>query len=300
MTTDIANVLAKRLQEEPSFGVVSAYLFGSEAEGRSHRESDMDVGVLLARDHFPTSDARFEQRLLLMSRLAGVLKGGPWTSSCQTMPHRCWLATATRGLRLFCSDAEADHAFVRDAQLRAADIEPFLRRMRWIKLERLSRPWLAQLRRHLDHLGDIRSRVTGPEALERDLSLHNDVLFSLLTICQLVMDIAGELGARRGDRFEDYTELIRGLARDARFEAPLIRRLERLPGFRNVLVHEYVALDLTRVVQALDELDDIRQFIHVVSAIEAARPTPSSSPVAGETTRIEDPLPVTRCPATER
>ena len=78
---------------------------------------------------------------------------------------------------------------------------------------------LAELRRHLDHLRAIRPRVTGRESLERDLSLHDDVLFSLLTACQLVIDIAGELSARRGDAFEDYTEAVRNLARDDRFPA---------------------------------------------------------------------------------
>lgn len=39
---------------------------------------------------------------------------------------------------------------------------------------------LAELRRHLDHLRALRPRVTGPEVLDRDLSLHNDVLFSLV------------------------------------------------------------------------------------------------------------------------
>lgn len=43
---------------------------------------------------------------------------------------------------------------------------------------------LAELRRHLDHLKSIRPRVTGRDALSRDLSLHNDVLFSLLTVCR--------------------------------------------------------------------------------------------------------------------
>jgi hypothetical protein len=33
------------------------------------------------------------------------------------------------------ADPEADHAYVRDAQLRAADVEPFLRRMRRIELD---------------------------------------------------------------------------------------------------------------------------------------------------------------------
>lgn len=35
---------------------------------------------------------------------------------------------------------------------------------------------LADLRRHLDHLDGLRPRVTGPEALRRDMSLHNNVL----------------------------------------------------------------------------------------------------------------------------
>ncbi|HXF73821.1 MAG TPA: HepT-like ribonuclease domain-containing protein [Actinomycetota bacterium] len=128
---------------------------------------------------------------------------------------------------------------------------------------------LAELRRHLDHLRELRPRIGGPEVLERDLSLHNDVLFSLLTVCQTVIDIAGELSARRGDPFEDYTRAVRNLAKDERFPAELVRSLERLPGFRNVLVHEYVDLDLARVVEALDELDPIERFAAIVADIEA-------------------------------
>ena len=129
---------------------------------------------------------------------------------------------------------------------------------------------LAELRRHLDHLRQLRPRVSGAAALERDLSLHNDVLFSLLTICQLVIDIAGDLSARRGDRFEDYTQAVRNLARDTRFPPDLVRDLERLPGFRNVVVHDYVGLDLERVVEALDRLDPIETFARIVGDIEAA------------------------------
>lgn len=124
---------------------------------------------------------------------------------------------------------------------------------------------LAEVRRHLDHLRSLRPRVEQAEVLRRDLSLHNDVLFSLLMVCQLVIDIAGELAARRGERFEDDTQAVKALAADARFSAGLVRELERLPGFRNVLVHEYVALDMERVVEALDRLDPIDAFIGIVA-----------------------------------
>ena len=44
----------------------------------------------------------------------------------------------TEGRRLVCQDFETDHAFVRNVQLRAADLKPFIDRMRKIKLESLS------------------------------------------------------------------------------------------------------------------------------------------------------------------
>jgi hypothetical protein len=41
----------------------------------------------------------------------------------------------------------------------------------------------------------------------------------------------------------------------------------RLPGFRNVLIHEYVALDMARVVEALGRLEPIERFSGIVRAI---------------------------------
>lgn len=127
---------------------------------------------------------------------------------------------------------------------------------------------LAELRRHLDHLDTLAPRVADRVSLERDLSLHNDVMFSLLMVAQLVIDIAGELSARRGERFEDYTGAIRNLTRDPRFPADLAAALEPLPGFRNIVIHEYVALDLDRVVVAIKSLHPVRRFLDVVRELE--------------------------------
>jgi hypothetical protein len=71
---------------------------------------------------------------------------------------------------------------------------------------------LAELRRHLDHLYEIRPRVDSPQRLEDDLTLHKDVLFSLLTVSQLVIDIAGEISSRMSLPFDDYTTAVRNLA----------------------------------------------------------------------------------------
>ena len=60
---------------------------------------------------------------------------------------------------------------------------------------------------------------------------------------------------------------MRNLSRDERFPPALVGEIERLPGFRNVLIHEYVALDMRRVVEALDRLDPIQEFFEIVRQI---------------------------------
>jgi uncharacterized protein YutE (UPF0331/DUF86 family) len=40
-----------------------------------------------------------------------------------------------------------------------------------------------------------------------------------------------------------------------------------MPGFRNVLIHEYVALDLDRAVEALDRLEIVQAFVRTVARI---------------------------------
>ncbi len=123
---------------------------------------------------------------------------------------------------------------------------------------------LAELRRHLDHLHEIRPRVESPESLEEDLSLHNDVLFSLLTVSQLVIDISGEICAEEGLPFDDYTSTVRNLTRIPGFDPETVRQLARLPGFRNVLVHEYVGLDFDLVLAALNDLEPVEAFLGIV------------------------------------
>ena len=89
-------------------------------------------------------------------------------------------------------------------------------------------------------------------------------------VAQLKIDIAAELCARRGDRFEDYTEAVRSLSRDERFPPELVSQLERVPGFRNIVIHEYVKINFNLVVKALDELDAIDRFADIVRQIEAS------------------------------
>jgi predicted nucleotidyltransferase len=138
--TGIAESLARLLETARPPGLLSAYLFGSHAAGRAHRESDVDVGVLLDRAAFPAAKDRFEERVRLSVWLMAVLA----TERVDVVvpndaPPHLGRRIVTEGRRLYRADPEADHAYVRDVQLRAADLEPFLRRMRRLKLDALAR-----------------------------------------------------------------------------------------------------------------------------------------------------------------
>ncbi|MGH9361196.1 MAG: nucleotidyltransferase domain-containing protein [Thermoanaerobaculia bacterium] len=133
--------LREALADAPVEGIVSGYLFGSHSEGRAHRESDIDVGVLLDWRRHPTREERFEARLRLIVRLSGALRlHGPDLDLVILNDVPPLLGRRIiHGVRIFLADPEADHAYVRDVQLRAADLAPWLERMRKIKLEALAR-----------------------------------------------------------------------------------------------------------------------------------------------------------------
>jgi predicted nucleotidyltransferase len=120
-------------------GVVAAFLFGSHARGAAHRDSDIDVSVLLDRRRFPDRRVRFAARL----QLTGWLIAATHCNQVDVVvlndaPPLLSRHIVTTGERLFCADEAVMHSFYRDALLRAADIAPFLRRMARIKLAALA------------------------------------------------------------------------------------------------------------------------------------------------------------------
>jgi predicted nucleotidyltransferase len=137
MTGPIVLTIANSLEGVP--GVISAYLFGSMANGRAHRESDVDVGLLLDRKVYRTASDRFEARLRLAGRLGAAVARDVDLVILNDSPPQLARHILTRGLRLMISNASADHDFLRTILSRAADLEPFLSSTRRLKLVSLAR-----------------------------------------------------------------------------------------------------------------------------------------------------------------
>jgi uncharacterized protein len=120
-------------------GVVSAYLFGSEAQGRAHRESDVDVAVLLSRKVYPLAADRFEVRLRLTGRLQAAVRREVDLVILNDASPQLARRIMTGGRRLLVAEPGVDHAHRRTMLSRAADLEPFLKRTRAVKLAALTR-----------------------------------------------------------------------------------------------------------------------------------------------------------------
>ena len=137
---EMATQLTRLLRATCPTGIISAYLFGSHAEHREHRESDVDVGVLLDRAAYLSEEARFTERVRLSAWLAAELRVSVVDLVVlNDAPPGLASRIVTKGAPVYCAAPEVDHAFRRDVQLRAADLEPFLRRMRRLKLAALTR-----------------------------------------------------------------------------------------------------------------------------------------------------------------
>lgn len=140
---------------------------------------------------------------------------------------------------------------------RSLDPQVVLRRLAW--LDRA----LTQLEGHRD---------VEVETLAIDLDLQWSVLHGLQLASQAVLDVAAHIAVAAGDSFDDYTQIMSALARRGVIEPALAARLSGLAGFRNVVVHAYLDVDLAVVTAVLrDRLPDLRAFADAVRAWLAQR-----------------------------
>ena len=111
---------------------------------------------------------------------------------------------------------------------------------------------VTQLRRHAGK--SVEALASDPDVLwtvERGLQL----------CAQNALDLAAHIATSRGRDVPDYGGAIDGLRDLGVLPAPFAARFRGVAGFRNVLVHAYLDVDLGRVHAALNHgLDDFVEF----------------------------------------
>ena len=89
-------------------------------------------------------------------------------------------------------------------------------------------------------------------AVERGLQIAAEALFDAGNHI-----LAGEFS----DAADEYAQIPDRLVARGVLTAATAARLRSLSGFRNVLVHDYAAVDLARLVEGLGRLDDFDAFV---------------------------------------
>jgi uncharacterized protein YutE (UPF0331/DUF86 family) len=135
----------------------------------------------------------------------------------------------------------------------------------------------ARVAAHLDALEDALRGLHGrgdvtPERLSKDRDLRWLIAHGLQLAIQNVLDIATHLCTALGVVPEHYRDAAAGLGDLGVLEPGLAQRIVGMAGLRNVLVHGYLALDLQRLAQAVEQLEDFAAFEAAVTAFLDANP----------------------------
>ncbi len=115
-------------------------------------------------------------------------------------------------------------------------------------------------------------REVSRERLLGDVDTQNMVLFALYRALQGAIDLGQHLIVERGlPAPSTYREVFRVLGEAGMIDPPLAHALEAWGGLRNIIAHQYGALDFERVSTALhDELGDLEAFAAKMAAIAVA------------------------------
>ena len=134
------------------------------------------------------------------------------------------------------------------------------------------RPDAALVRRHLlalqGAINNLRRHAGRPlAALTQDVDEAWAVEHGLQVCAQNALDVATHLAAAAGHDCPDYAAAIDALATLGVLPADFAARLRPIAGFRNLLVHGYLEVDLARLHDILNRrLDDLEEFIRLVEA----------------------------------
>jgi len=108
------------------------------------------------------------------------------------------------------------------------------------------------------------------EDFEKDLSLVWIVERGLEILIQNLLDIGAHiLASQIKNDWEDYSEVIIKLGKHEVVPKEFSERIKGMAGLRNILVHEYMRIDLEKLLNSLKyHLEDFVQFIRHIRSYQ--------------------------------
>lgn len=126
---------------------------------------------------------------------------------------------------------------------------------------------LIQLETNVVELEKFRQKYALDE-IKNDLQVQWILRYGLFESIQIVIDISCHLVAKYNlGNAQTYSDCIALLRKEKYLSVEISERLLGMIGLRNILIHEYIAVDIEKLYQLLDNLDDFRQFASEVKDV---------------------------------
>jgi uncharacterized protein YutE (UPF0331/DUF86 family) len=123
---------------------------------------------------------------------------------------------------------------------------------------------IKRLEENLVILEEFRKN-TSLEDLLRDKIKQWAIRYGILECIQEIIDISCALVSSNNlGNPKNYRECVEILIKNGYISEELGKRLISMVGLRNLLVHEYIKIDLFRLYEFLNNLDDFREFIYYI------------------------------------
>jgi len=125
-------------------------------------------------------------------------------------------------------------------------------------------PRLERLEENIVVLERIRVAV-GESASDLSKDTEWSIRYGLMESIQIMIDVSCNLcGKNNLGSPENYSDCVKKIVKFGYIPAEMGPKLIALVGLRNLLIHEYVSIDVERLVGFLDDLSIFRQFAAAV------------------------------------
>ncbi len=259
-----------------------AYLFGSYAKGRITPLSDVDVGVLL--DDKIDPKVYFDIQLDLSDQLSSYLNKEVEVVILNRADPRLSYQVMKYGKIVFEKDRNLKADFERKALNIYFDLKPMFDFYEKKLLERIKEGRFGKTYRGSRNSSALRVAQGGelvePQRLEdylKSLKEHqkatqdeledSDVLLTyverkLQLAAQVSIDLGNHLISSFGfETPKDYKDIFEILAKEGVISKDLCSNMKKIAGFRNILVHDYLSIDVGKVADVLQYgLGDLEDF----------------------------------------
>jgi uncharacterized protein YutE (UPF0331/DUF86 family) len=102
----------------------------------------------------------------------------------------------------------------------------------------------------------------GKERFMKDWKLQDSALRNFQVAIESLADIANHIISEKNyERPSGYREIVKVLNKNKVIPNDFFKTATSIMGFRNIIVHEYLYLDMERVYNNLSRIEDLRKFL---------------------------------------